>query len=125
MNNKIFAYGLSNAQRSVLDAALPECYDLEIAECVTDLIVGNPVCTVIDAANMREDSLRVLLAYYMDVGDRLDETVVWLGNADLPNLPSFVRCADFLQLLLNCKKIMSKAQERYDMVIDCRAIFFC
>lgn len=116
MNNKINVYGLSDAQHSVLDAALPEGYNLETAECVTDLIVGNPVCTVIDAANTSEDSLHVLLAYYMDVGDQLDETVVWLGNSDLPNLPSFVRCDDFLQLLINSKEIMSKAQDRYSRI---------
>lgn len=116
MNNKIYVYGLSDAQHSVVDAVLPEGYNLEVAECATDLIVGNPVCTIIDAADMGEDSLRVLLAYYMDVGDRLDETVVWLGNVDIPELPSFVRCDDFLQLLLNIKEIMSKAQERYDIM---------
>ena len=116
MNKKIIVYGLSNAQQSVLSATLPEQYEMLVADCVTDLITSNPICTIIDSTNMSEDALRVLLAYYMDVGDRLDETVVWLGNADVPKLPSFVRYDDFLQLALNIKEIMRKAQERYDIM---------
>ena len=116
MNNKILVYGLSDAQRSVFCAALPERYDLDVAECTTDLIVGNPVCTIIDAADMDKDSLRVLLAYYMDVGDRLDETVVWLGNVDLPKLPSFVQFENYLQLLLNCEQTIKQAQSRHDIM---------
>ena len=99
MSHKITTHGLTEQQLMLLEAALPEDYELTTAECVTDLIVTNAVCTLINAANMGEDALRSLLAYYMDVGDRLDETVVWLGKVELPNLPSFVRCDDFLQLL--------------------------
>ena len=116
MNNKILVYGLSDDQQSIFCAALPAGYNFETAECVTDLIVGNPVCTIIDATKLDKDASRVLLAYYMDVGDRLDETVAWIGNTDLPDLPSFVRCDDFFQLLLNIKEIMSKAQEHYDIM---------
>jgi len=116
MNRQITVHGLTKQQLMLLEATVPEEYELEIAEYVTDLIVGNPVCTIIDAADMGKDSLRVLLAYYMDVGDRLDETVVWLGDTDLPKLPSFVQCDDFLQLLLNIKEIMRKAQDRYDIM---------
>ena len=101
---------------SLLRTMLPEGYDLESTECVTDLIVGNPVCPIIDATKLDKEALPVLLAYYMDVGDRLDETVVWLGTVDLPDLPSFVRCDDFLKLALNIKEIISKAQERYDIM---------
>lgn len=116
MNRQITTYGLTQQQKMLLEAALPDEYELTAAECVTDLIVTDAVCTVIDSINMEENTLRVLLAYYMDVGDRLDETVIWLGNTDLPDLPSFVRCDDFLQLLLNCKKIMSEAQARYEIM---------
>ena len=123
MGYKILAYGLTEAQQSILDAALPEAYSLEIAECATDLIVGTPVCTVIDGTTVRKDTLRSLLAYYMDVGEQLDETVVWLGSTDLPALPSFVRCDDFLQLLIDCKTIICKAQAHYDIMAQYTDIY--
>ena len=114
MKNKVITYGLAAEQVSLLRPVLPEDYGLETTECLTDLIVGNPVCTIIDSTNMNEDALHVLLAYYMDVSDRLDETVVWLGNADLPELPSFICCDSFLDLLPELENIITKAQARYD-----------
>ena len=116
MRYKIVTYGLTEQQRMLLEAALPEEYELTTAECVTDLIITDAVCTVIVPQNMGEDAVRSLLAYYMDVGDRLDETVVWIGDVELPNLPSFVRCDDFLQLLLKCKEIVAQAKCRYDIM---------
>lgn len=109
MSYKITASGLTEQQLMLLEVALPERYEMAIAECVTDLIVTNAICTVIDAVNMGEDALRVLLAYYMDVGDRLDETVVWFGNAEIPDLPSFVCCDSFLDLLTDIDSILEQA----------------
>lgn len=100
----------------LLEAALAEEYELTTAECVMDLIVTNAFCAVIDATNMSEDALRVLFAYYMDAGDRLNETVVWLGDAELPELPSFERCGSFLELLTELQSIISRAQDRYDIM---------
>ena len=114
MRHIITAHGLTEQQQMLLVAALPVEYELKTVECVTDLIVTNAFCTVIDAINMSEDALRTILAYYMDVGDRLDETVVWLGNAKLPDLPSFVRCDSFLELLPELEGILTRAQDRYE-----------
>lgn len=114
MNRKIAIFGLTEEQISHLEVALPEEYGSTTAECVTDLIVISAVCTVIDATNMGEDTLRTLLAYYMDVGDRLDETVVWLGDVELPDLSSFVRCDSFLVFLTELDGILARAQVRYD-----------
>ncbi|MBR2038373.1 MAG: hypothetical protein IKA09_11710 [Lachnospiraceae bacterium] len=114
MKYKIAVYGLTDDQEVLLEAALPEDYELTAAECATDLIVTNAVCTVIDAANIGEDALRTLLAYYMDVGDRLDETVVWLCSIEVPDLPCFVRCDSFLELLTELESILTRAQIRYD-----------
>lgn len=116
MKNDVITYGFTNEQLSLLMEYMPDGYELTTAECVTDLIVTDAVCTVIVPQNMGEDAVRSLLAYYMDVGDRLDETVVWLGKVELPNLPSFVRCDDFLQLLINCKEIVARAKCRYDIM---------
>lgn len=66
MNKLLIAYGLTKPQFAHLQAALPEEYEeyeLVIAACITDLIVRNAVCVVINAANMCQDALRVLLLY--------------------------------------------------------------
>lgn len=114
MNKLLIAYGLTKPQFAHLQAALPEEYELIIAACVTDLIVRNAVCVVINAANMCQDALRVLLLYYMDMGNRLDGTIVWLGRTKVPDLPSFVRCDSFLDMMTELKSILSGAQGRYN-----------
>lgn len=114
MNNKIAILGLTEEQRSHFVAALPEGYDVTSAECVTDMIVADAVCGVVDTSKMCQDALNTLLAHYMDVGDRLDETVVWLGEAEIPELPSFVHCSSFLDLLTYLDGILEQAQARYD-----------
>ena len=114
MNRKITLWGISQEQVTPLEARVPDGYEVSVAECVTDLIVTSAVCTVIDATIMGEDTLRALLAYYMDVGDQLNETVVWLGDVELPDLSSFVRCDSFLVFLTELDGILARAQVRYD-----------
>ena len=114
MKNIIITYGLTAEHQELLQATVPEEYEVYVAECVTDLIVTDAMCCILDVAALSEDSVRTLLAYYMDVGDRLDETVVWLGDADLPELLSFVCCGSFLELLTELENILSRAQNRYD-----------
>ena len=114
MRHKIAAYGLAEQQFILLEAALPETHELVEAECVTDLIVTDVTCAIIESSSLDKNALNTLLAYYMDVGDRLDETVVWLGNVELPDLPSFVRCDSFLDLLTELDSILARSQVRYD-----------
>jgi hypothetical protein len=114
MKMSVIVYGLTAQQEALLEAAVPEEYKVVVAESVTELIITNSVIAVADMAAFSKDGLRTLLAYYMDVGQRLDETVVWLGNGDLPDLPSFVRCGSFLELLTDLEGIISRAQSRYD-----------
>ena len=114
MDHIIITYGLTAKQWELLQAAVPEGYEVHLTECVTDLIVTNPVCTIVEMETLRKDGVRALLAYYMDVGDRLDGTVVWLGKNNLPVLPSFVRCSSFLDLLTDLDSILTQTQIRYD-----------
>lgn len=114
MRYKITAYGLTEQQQMLLRAALPEGYELVIAECVTDLIVEDAVCTIVNAAKTAKNALSTVLSYYLDVGERLDETVVWLSNIEFPDLPSFVCYDNFLEFATELKSILTKAQARYD-----------
>lgn len=114
MNKRIALFDLTEDQIAHLVAALPEGYGVTNTECVTDLIVTDAVCCVVDTSKISKDAVNTLVAYYMDVGDQLDETVVWLGDVALPNLPSFVRCDSFLDLLTELDSILTRAQVRYD-----------
>ena len=114
MNKRIALFGLTEDQIAHLVAALPEGYGVTNTECVTDLIVTDAVCCVVDASKMSKDAVNTLVAYYMDVGDRLDETVVWLGETEIPELPSFVYRDSFLDLQAYLDGVLEQAQTRYD-----------
>ena len=114
MNNTIITYGFSDEQSVLLESALAGEYEVTPIVCITDLIVTDAVCTVVNAQTLSKEGMRALLAYYMDVGDLLDETVVWIGDTELPDLPSFAHCDDYLQLILNCEQIITQAQNRYN-----------
>ena len=114
MKYKLIHYGLTTDQESLLGAVLPEEYELTTAECVTDLIVTDATCIIIEPSSLDKNALNTLLAYYMDVGNQLSETVVWLGYVELPDLSSFVRRDSFLDLLTELDSILTRAQVRYD-----------
>ena len=59
MKYKVAAYGLAEEQVSHLAAALLEKYKVTTADCVTDLIVADSVCSIIDggALNRRTTAI--------------------------------------------------------------------
>lgn len=114
MDHIMATYGLTAERQGALQAAVPEGYEVQNMECVTDLIVTNSVCTIVEMEALSNDGMRALLAYYMDVGDRSDGTVVWLGKNDLPDLLPFVRCSSFIDLLTDLDTILIQAQVRYE-----------
>ena len=114
MNKRIALFDLTEDQIAHLVAALPEGYGVTNTECVTDLIVTDAICCVVDTSKTSKDAVNTLVAYYMDVGDQLNETVVWLGDVELPDLSSFVRCDSFWVFLTELDGILARAQVRYD-----------
>ncbi len=114
MKYKLIHYGLTAEQESLLGAVLPEEYELTTAECVTDLIVTDAVCSIIDTSSLDDEGRLVLIAYALDVGNQMDGTMVWLGGVEPPALSSFVCCDSFLDLLTNLDRIIVQAQARYD-----------
>lgn len=114
MKNKVITYGLAAEQVSLLGAVLPEEYELTTAECVTDLIVTDAVCSIIDTSSLDDEGRLVLIAYALDVGDQMDGTMVWLGGMEPPALSSFVCCDSFLDMLTELESILTRAQVRYD-----------
>lgn len=114
MKNKVITYGLAAEQVSLLRPVLPEEYELTTAECVTDLIVTDAVCSIIDTSSLDDEGRLVLIAYALDVGDQMDGTMVWLGGVEPPALSSFVCCDSFLDMLTELESILTRAQVRYD-----------
>ena len=117
MENIILTYGLNSEQFDLLKAAVPEYYALEKAETVADFMAMNTVCNVILADELSQESLNVLLPYYLDTLDVISERVVWIGAAELPiELQHRFVCYDTFQgMLLSIAQIIEQAQCHYDI----------
>ena len=114
MDHKIAVFGLTENQIALLVAALPEGYGVTDAKCVTDLIVTDAICSIIDTSSLDDGGRLVLIAYALDVGDQMDGTMVWLGGVEPPALSSFVCCDSFLDMLTELESILTRAKVRYD-----------
>jgi len=117
MENIILTYGLNSEQFDLLKAAVPEYYVLEKAETVADFMATNMVCNVICAEKLSQDSLNILLHYYLDIFDVIAERVVWIGAIELPKelQNRFARYNTFQDMLLNIAQIIKQAQSHYDI----------
>ena len=108
MNTNVAVYGLSDAQAVQLQEALPPGYTAVKAESITDLIVMDVICSVIDPSNTDKSAMRELLRYYKNAGQYLKELIVWLGDSPLPKR---VDCIHY-----NCLQEMLPPAEM-DMVV--------
>ena len=117
MENIILTYGLDDEQFDLLKGAVPEYYALEAAETVVDFMATNTVCNVICAEKLSQDSLNILLHYYLDILDVIAERVVWIGAIELPKelQNRFARYNTFQDMLLNIAQIIKQAQSHYDI----------
>lgn len=114
MKYQVLVYGLTDEQVSLLEAALPEEYEMKAAECVTDLIVADSVLSVIDPKTVEDKVWWPLNAYYMDVAEKMPETVVWLAPRAFPkHFSNFLYKENFLDLVTSLDEILAQAQTRY------------
>lgn len=115
MKHTITAYGLTNDQVSLLEAALPEEYEVVITECTTDLIVTDSVLSIIDPTKEEEKMWRPLYTYYMDVQEKLPGMVAWLAPRAFPkSFSAFVYHDNFEDFLASLDEILVKALSHYE-----------
>lgn len=116
MKYKVAAYGLTEEQVSHLAAALPEEYEVIAADCVTDLIVADSVCSIINGDALDLRTTQILVSFFLDAGDCLSERVIWLGDDPLPDTLKrrFLCYTSISDLLLELKGIVTQAQIHCD-----------
>lgn len=113
----VVAYGLTAAQTAHLTAALPMGYALRTAESVTDLIVEDAVCYIVNAQALDARGIHLLQSYYVEVGEYANEKVIWIGAPQPPEaLQNVFLCAhSFEALTENLEAVLQAARHRYEM----------
>ena len=116
MKYKVVAYDLRSEQVSHLAAALPEEYEVTATDCVTDLIVADSVCSIINGDALDLRTTQILVSFFIDAGDCLSERVIWLGGDVLPDALKrrFLCYVSISDLLPELKGVISQAQAHCD-----------
>ena len=112
-NISIVAYGLETAQLSQLNEAMAYSYTLQLVETITDLLVADALCCIINAEALDAKGVSILQNYYIDAADYSTEQIIWIGET--PPCKAFPCYGSFGEMLEELDSILQAAQHRYDI----------
>lgn len=113
MNFRITVYGLTEKQFSSLNAAIPDAYTIRSAETITDLLVSDALCCIINAESLDEKGVSILQNYYIDAADYASEQIIWIGEAS--PCKAFPCYGSFGEMFAELDSILQAAQHLYDI----------
>lgn len=113
MENYVLTCGFSEKEIGLLEAVLPEEYELRHAEDVTDLIVTSALCYIVSGENLEGNEYRLLRNYCVEVGEYGNERIFWIG--DDPPCELVTVYSSVLDFILDIDNALKIAQEHHDI----------
>ena len=111
----IGTFGLTEDQNRVIkDNAPTKSCEVMNTNCFTDIIATNEMAVIVNWAALSKDDIELLIDFYTEIAP-FPETVVLIGNADVPdNLKKHVSVyEDFEGFAQNIKYVLLGAYRRY------------
>lgn len=82
---RIFTYGFNAIEENIMGKMLPDKKSVLVStDCFTDLIACNSYAILIHATSVADEDFKMLWNYYIEVGANASETVIVVGNTDIP-----------------------------------------
>ena len=113
MNCQIAVYGLTEERLALLNATISDAYTLQSTETITDLLVADAACCIINAEALDEQGVSILQNYYIDAGEYATEQIIWIGGA--PPCKAFPCYGSFGEMLEELDSILQTAKNQYDI----------
>ena len=110
----IGTFGLTEDQNKVInDNAPTKSCEVMNTNCFTDIIATNEMAVIVNWAALSKDDIELLIDFYTEIAP-FPETVVLIGNADIPDgLKKYVSVYDdFESLAQNIKYVLLGAYRR-------------
>lgn len=107
MRRRIVAYGFTEKQAVLLTAALPDGYELQLAETATDVIMIDAVCYIVNAEALSDADRTVLRDHYADASGYTCKQVIWIGEP----LGHFVCFNNLRELMRGLDAALMKAKK--------------
>jgi len=115
MKNHIAIYGFTKEQLSLLLAYMPDGYFYKKYDEAVGLIGTHCICSIICSEGIDTKSREFLDSFYLDVGDNVDEQVIWIDSQTKPpELEGvYFHYNSLSKLLPELKMVLERAQKHY------------
>ena len=113
MKKAIAVYGLTGDQTASITASLADGYFLQSPATVTDLLVADAICCIINTRTLDEQGADILQNYYADAADYVGEQIIWIGGTPLHK--AFFCYDSFGEMLTDLDRVLHTAQQRYEI----------
>lgn len=81
----IFTYGFTAIEENIIGKMPPDKKSVLVStDCFTDLVACSSYAILIHAASVEDEDFKMLWNYYFEVGANALETVIIVGNTDVP-----------------------------------------
>lgn len=111
MQNRVITYGLTQEQQELLQATIPEEYELCKSENATDVIVTPALCYIIAQTGIDRKEATILRNYCIETVGYANERIIWIGNA--APCETVVAYENFLSLLMELTDVLNQAEKHF------------
>lgn len=115
MNNRIAVYGFTEEQLVLLTEHIPDGYVCKKYDDAAGLIGSHCICNIICSENLDAKSRKFLDSFYLDVGENVDEQVIWIDSRTKPPVLEgvYFHYNNLEELLPELDEVLIRAQKHY------------
>jgi len=115
MNNRIAVYGFTEEQLVLLTEHTPDGYVCKKYDDAAGLIGSHCICNIICSENLDAKSRKFLDSFYLDVGENVDEQVIWIDSQTKPPVLEgvYFHYNNLEELLPELDEVLIRAQKHY------------
>ena len=115
MNNRIAVYGFTEEQLLLLTDHMPDGYVYIKYDDAAGLIGAHCICNIICSEGLDTKSREFLDSFYLDVGDNVDEQVIWIDSKTQPPVLDgvYFHYNNLGELLPELAEVLIRAQKHY------------
>ena len=114
MNNRIAVYGFTEEQLVLLKEHMADEYVCKEYDDAVGLISAHCICAIICSEDLDTKSREFLNSFYLDVGENVDEQVIWIDSKTQPPVLEgiYFHYNSLSELLLELDAVLANAENR-------------
>lgn len=117
MNNRVAVYGFTEEQLALLTEHIPDGYVYKKYDDAVGVIGAHCICNIICSEDLDTKTRKFLDGFYIDVGENVDEQVIWIDSKTQPPVLDgvYFHYNNLGELLPELAKVLERARKRYEI----------